>query len=574
MALPAPPAAPVLRRLCSGPCADIWLHVTRHVRHPRNVKKIRGNLLWYQHLEETEGAPSPPLPALREALERLRQELGGLQEALGGAQRQALAQEEELGAGLRRRGAGLSGALRLRLLGEAAAAEGRSLRAALPATPPQPRMEGAGPELAVAVAMGTEPEVLVALRRLSRERAESLRGLLEPRPPPGHHHQTDAADGRWLRSAQEVLSRHPPGALLWALEQLALESTRGLRAPPSPLDLEAGGEAPPTVSSLLQERWGAVGGLWARLPPLGARLRPLSLRLRRLHQELGGALGGDPKTLQAARLAVVAAGLGGAQAALLGGVRNLGGAPPNPPSAREELRAARDTASRGRGRMLWRQRRLRALGANTQSLRGGLREQHARVQAAAAALGRAPEALGQEGQRLRELLGALGALGAPPLGEPQHGPPLWLPPEHPLRGLCETLGLPPHQPPRELLPWVLRLRRDLPRKGAGLPQAPPLPTLAPPPEEGLAELLPRLHTLANQSRRRIEAWPRLQALVSQWWEQPAQWVQATPPGSAPFSHWLQRWARATRGHAPCPRPRPLPEATPTAEGRGQEEPRP
>lgn len=47
--------------------------------------------------------------------------------------------EEELGAGLRRRGAGLSGALRLRLLGEAAAAEGRSLRAALPATPPQPR---------------------------------------------------------------------------------------------------------------------------------------------------------------------------------------------------------------------------------------------------------------------------------------------------------------------------------------------------------------------------------------------------------------------------------------------------
>ncbi|NXV83821.1 HAUS5 protein, partial [Atlantisia rogersi] len=34
-------------RLCSGPCAPIWDFITRHVRHPRTVKKIRGNLLWY-----------------------------------------------------------------------------------------------------------------------------------------------------------------------------------------------------------------------------------------------------------------------------------------------------------------------------------------------------------------------------------------------------------------------------------------------------------------------------------------------------------------------------------------------
>ncbi|NXT45201.1 HAUS5 protein, partial [Pelecanoides urinatrix] len=44
-------------RLCAGPCAPIWDFVTRHVRHPRNVKKIRGNLLWYPPHPETWGHP-------------------------------------------------------------------------------------------------------------------------------------------------------------------------------------------------------------------------------------------------------------------------------------------------------------------------------------------------------------------------------------------------------------------------------------------------------------------------------------------------------------------------------------
>lgn len=99
-------------------------------------------------------------------------------------------------------------------------------------------------------------------------------------------------------------------------------------------------------------------------------------------------------------------------------------------------------------------------------------------------------------------------------------------------------------------------------------------------------MLPRLRAVASQCRSCIEGWPRLQALVSQWWEallgegvglrvfghahdlfgpspcrweQPAQWVLATPPGSVPFSHWLERWSRATRSHEPSgleSKPRP------------------
>ena len=37
-------------------------------------------------------------------------------------------------------------------------------------------------------------------------------------------------------------------------------------------------------------------------------------------------------------------------------------------------------------------------------------------------------------------------------------------------------------------------------------------------EKELAEMLPRLRAVASQCRSCIEGWPRLQALVSQWWE--------------------------------------------------------
>ncbi|XP_065436652.1 HAUS augmin-like complex subunit 5 [Chrysemys picta bellii] len=56
MGLPPAKVPPdgAFRRMCSGQCAEIWRYVTQHVHHQRNVKKIRGNLLWYQHLEEAE----------------------------------------------------------------------------------------------------------------------------------------------------------------------------------------------------------------------------------------------------------------------------------------------------------------------------------------------------------------------------------------------------------------------------------------------------------------------------------------------------------------------------------------
>ncbi|OPJ82414.1 hypothetical protein AV530_013641 [Patagioenas fasciata monilis] len=54
MELPPLPG-PVLRRLCLGSCGPIWEFITQHVRHPRTVKKIRGNLLWNPLHSQNEG---------------------------------------------------------------------------------------------------------------------------------------------------------------------------------------------------------------------------------------------------------------------------------------------------------------------------------------------------------------------------------------------------------------------------------------------------------------------------------------------------------------------------------------
>nr|XP_048684822.1 HAUS augmin-like complex subunit 5 isoform X3 [Caretta caretta] len=90
------------RRMCSGQCAEIWRYVTRHVHHQRNVKKIRGNLLWYQHLEEAEGKPSGSEPEqerrqqLAQGVARLRGELQQLDLQMETAQREVMADEVSL----------------------------------------------------------------------------------------------------------------------------------------------------------------------------------------------------------------------------------------------------------------------------------------------------------------------------------------------------------------------------------------------------------------------------------------------------------------------------------------------
>ncbi|XP_072704270.1 uncharacterized protein [Ciconia boyciana] len=243
------------------------------------------------------------------------------------------------------------------------------------------RREGAEPELAAAVAAGMEPEVLASVRAVCRIRAEALEELLEPRPRGETQPLMAVANQRWLRAAEALLGRHPPGAVLGALRLLARESARPPPPPktdPDPdLDPDLDPQAPPTIKSLIRECWGAVGGLWGRLPPLAARLHPLRPRLARLRRQLAQRLGGDPKSQRAARLALEAAGLTGARRALARGCKNYGaGGPPKPALGELRRRLHRERQRVGR-----RQRRLQALARATRTLKGQLRPLQARVRA-------------------------------------------------------------------------------------------------------------------------------------------------------------------------------------------------
>ncbi|XP_071656666.1 HAUS augmin-like complex subunit 5 isoform X3 [Patagioenas fasciata] len=511
----------------------------------RTVKKIRGNLLWYQHLEK-EGAG----PTLGGAVRRLRQEVEGLGGALGGTQEAALELEAALWAGLSRRWAELRRGAELRLLGAEQQRTNQRLGAWPAALRPPKGPGGAGPALGGAA--GAELEVLGAVRAVCKSRAEVLGAGLELEQPIRTQEVMEAANQRWRREAEAVLSRYPPALVLWALQRLAEESSRLWEAEPEPnpeLDPELDPEAPPTVKSLIQDLWGAVGSLWGRLPPMAARLRPLEQRLQQLRLKLEG----DPKTLQAARLAVGVAGLCGTRQALQRGVRGLRD-PPKPALGDERRRLRRRQRA-----LLRRARRLRFLIGATRGLRERLRPLQEQVRGEGR-VGPPPELEG-EGQRMRRLLGELGALGeAPPSPAPD-----------PLLPVSRALGLPPHKAREGALRRAARLKRDMRRRGAG-PEEGAWPALPRPvgPIVGAAdaELLPRLRLVAAQTQQQIEDWPRLLELVNHWWTQPAQWTLATPPGSLPFSHWLQRWTRAAKA---LPWPRPLPLAPPT-EGQDQEQP--
>ncbi|XP_032297669.1 uncharacterized protein LOC107307361 isoform X6 [Coturnix japonica] len=194
-------------------------------------------------------APRSPPPVLRE-LPLLRRNMEELHQLLGGAQQQALRLEAELEAGLQRRGAGLNRAHRLLLLAEAADSQRKQLKAALPVPPPLPgaligcRPLEAEPELEAAVAMGTEPEVLAATRALCRMREEAMMEMTKPRPLPEKQRLLAASNQQWLQAAQELLGRHSPRSVLWALSHMTKESIRELQAPPRIVGTQWGGFGP------------------------------------------------------------------------------------------------------------------------------------------------------------------------------------------------------------------------------------------------------------------------------------------------------------------------------------------
>ncbi|XP_034612555.1 HAUS augmin-like complex subunit 5 isoform X4 [Trachemys scripta elegans] len=527
MGLPPAKVPPdgAFRRMCSGQCAEIWRYVTRHVHHQRNVKKIRGNLLWYQHLEEAEGKPSRSEPEqercqqLAQGVARLRGELQLLDLQMETAQREVMADEVSLEATQERIRDAQRRSLLLKAYAVRTAKERQQLQASV--TQLEGRLEqlqdisrkakvelmvgGKVPDLGLA---GMEPEVLRDVRTACQLRFHFLKSLFEHSTSgalPGTSEELlDASYQHWLSTVEDIVGSHPPNHVLAALEHLALENTLQMQELTSRIDIPCDVEALkfryesarledlagppaalPSVRGLIQEGWSRCEELWVQQLPLQAREQRGTAQLASLLQEMHRLLadGSERAILTRAvlELELRAVRLTGLRDGLHRGCREL----EREASARHaELQALQSKRQRivdFRHLVREKQQHIRALIKGTSYIKSQLRKDQAEVQAFVQRKLLGPEQdVTLESQRLhggveREVR-QLGAIALPCLlrrsllGSQQV-------PAHELSihrlgrmalaqnrafiTVCQASGFPLYKAPEHLLPHMAELKKEL-----------------------------------------------------------------------------------------------------------------
>ncbi|XP_029769456.1 HAUS augmin-like complex subunit 5 isoform X2 [Terrapene carolina triunguis] len=512
-------------RMCSGQCAEIWRYVTRHVHHQRNVKKIRGNLLWYQHLEEAEGKPSRSEPEqerrrqLAQGVARLRGELQQLDLQMETAQREVMADEISLEAAQER----IRDAQRRSLLLKAYAARTAKERQQLQGSVTQlgGRLEqlqdisrkakveltvgGKVPDLRFA---GVEPEVLRDVRTACQLRFHFLKSLFEHSTSgalPGTSEELlDASYQHWLSTVEDIVGSHPPNHVLAALEHLALENTLQLQELTSRIDIPRDVEALkfryesarledlagppaalPSVRGLIHEGWSRCEELWVQQLPLQAREQHGTAQLASLVQEMHRLLADGSERAILARavleLELRAVRLAGLRDGLHRGCREL----EREVSARHaELQALQSKRQRildFRHLVREKQQHVRALIKGTSYIKSQLRKDQAEVQAFVQRKLLGPEQdVTLESQRLhggveREVR-QLGAIALPCLLRrsllgsqqvPAHELSIHrlgrtaLAQHRAFLTVCQASGFPLYKAPEHLLPHMAELKKEL-----------------------------------------------------------------------------------------------------------------
>ncbi|XP_075462201.1 HAUS augmin-like complex subunit 5 isoform X2 [Ascaphus truei] len=243
------PSEEMLQRHCMGQCTDIWKFVIHHVYSQRNVRKMEGNLLWYQQLQQSEAQKSTEeeeqqrrKQLCREILE-LRTELQQLQEQTQSAEHEVLSQElnNERAQDLCRR------SLLLQAFNKKRERECEALRESnvqiqyrceqlqeISRASQREVMFGAVDPSSAACSFPTlEPEVLHDVREVCQMRFRFLRSLHDDAVSGslqgGGEDLRVLSHKQWLSMGEKVLASHPPNHVLSALERLALENTQELR---------------------------------------------------------------------------------------------------------------------------------------------------------------------------------------------------------------------------------------------------------------------------------------------------------------------------------------------------------
>ncbi|KAM5296206.1 HAUS augmin-like complex subunit 5 isoform 2-T2 [Glossophaga mutica] len=596
----APEAARVpestLRRLCLGQGADIWAYVLRHVHSQRNVEKIRGNLLWYGHQYSPEACRKLELEA---AVARLRTEIQELDQSLELMDQETEAQDMATEQALQSMRDTQRRAVLLQAQAGAVRRQQRGLQHPMQWLQNQLRhlqdMEGKakmdvtfGP--LTSATLGLEPMVLSDVRTACTLRTQFLQNLLVPQtkggstPTPREDHFGTSYQ-QWLSSVETLLTIHPPGHILAALEHLAAEREAEIQSLCSPERLQdteiARDNGHPDFVPLPQEGWQAVSVLVTQRGLLLEEHQILTRRLQSLMEEIERRTLGSCKR-QALVLGLRDCGLRAELKALCAQSQELEEAAGLRQLLLQELQAKQQRILHWRQLVGETQEQVRLLikgnSASKTHLCQSPGEVLALVQRKVVPTSEAvtPQSqellhcLENEAQHLPHLL--LGTLL-------QHSPgglqplPTILPSIHQLqpafsRGsslmvLSRMLGLPTGKASELLLPkaaslrqdllffqdqWSLRCRDQLHMK-TSLPPGPSTQELLQihasqekEQKENLGQALKQLENLLKQALERI---PELQRVVGDWWDQPGQVaLSGELCQGLSLPQWQLRWVQA------------------------------
>ncbi|XP_030153923.1 HAUS augmin-like complex subunit 5 [Lynx canadensis] len=607
MGAPAAARAPesTLRRLCLGQGADIWAYVLRHVHSQRNVKKIRGNLLWYGHQDSPEARRKLELEA---TVARLRAEIQELDQSLELMEQETEAQDMAMEQALQSIQDTQRRALLLRAQAGAMRRQQRGLQDPVQRLQNQlKRLQDIERKATVDItfrplssaSLGLEPVVLGDVRTACTLRTQFLQNLLVPQAKGGsiltpRDDHFGASYQQWLSSVETLLTNHPPGHILASLEHLAEEREAEIRSLCSPDGLQdteiTRSQAPdqpdssralPSMVHLIQEGWRDVGMLIAQRGPLLKEHQILTQRLQGLMEEVKKcAL--ESSERQALVLGLRGCGLWAELKALRAQSQELEEVAGRRQLLLQELQAKQQRILHWRRLVEETQEQIRLLIKGNSASKTRLCRSPAEVlallqrkvvptsEAVAPQSQKLLRCLEEEARHLPHLL--LDTLlrhspgGLQPL--PTVLPSIYqLHPTSPrsssLIVLSHRLGLPAGKAPELLLPKAASLRQellflqdqqslrswDLLHMKTSLPPGPSTQELLQiraarekEQKENLGQALKQLENLLKQALERI---PELQGVVGDWWEQPGQ---AALSGELcqglSLPQWRLRWVQA------------------------------
>ncbi|XP_031241971.1 HAUS augmin-like complex subunit 5 isoform X2 [Mastomys coucha] len=600
----ARPRESTLRRLCLGQGADIWAYIVQHVHSQRNIKTIQGNLLWYGYqdnpkicrkleLEATVARLRAENQELDQSLELMDQEteaqdiaMTQILQSLKDTQHRALLLQAQAGA-VRRQQHGLKDPMQ-HLQNQLKRLQDMQRKAKMDVT--------LGPVVSAAPAL--EPEVLSEVRAACSLRTQFLQNLLTTQArggsilsPCGDHVGTSYQ--QWLTSVETLLTNHPAGHILAALEHLAAERKSEIRSlcygdglkdeelsrPQAPESSNSSQVLPSTVH-LIQEGWQAVGALVTQRSALLSERQLLTGRLQGLVEEAERLLLGSSER-KVLLLGLRHSGLWAELKALHAQGQELESAVGQRQLLLRELQAKRQRILQWRQLVEERQEQIRLLikgnSASKTRLSRGPEEVLALIEQK---LVPTSEAVAPQSQELLRCLKE----------EAKHLPHVLLGPLLPYRFkglnpssrilpsihqlhpttpsgsslilLSHTLGLPVGKASELLLPKAASLREDLLflqdqwglRGGnlcvkTGLPPGPSTQELLQiqvsqekEQNENIGQTLKKLLNLLKQALEQI---PELQAIAEDWWEQPGQAALSEDlHHGLSLPQWQLRWVQA------------------------------